>query len=64
MQRRTSKAGWRQVPPQPCTLFLDLLRNRLGLDLQASTGPYRLSTLWKGLRNRKGAGDWEGTGFI
>lgn len=27
-------------------------------------GAYQLSVLWKGLRNRKGAGDWEGTGFI
>lgn len=48
----------------PHTLFLDVLRSCLGLDLQASTGVYQLSVLWKGLRNRKGAGDWEGTGFI
>lgn len=30
----------------------------------ASTGAYRLSVLWKGIRNGKGAGDGERTGFI
>lgn len=50
--------------PQPCVLYLDRLRSCLGPDLQASTGAYQLSMLWKGLRDRKGARDWEATGFI
>lgn len=46
---------------RPHTLFLDVLRSCLGQDLQ---GAYQLSVLWKGLRNRKGAADWAGTGFM
>lgn len=64
MRRCTSKVWMEEGSPQPRTLFLDLLRSCSGLDLQASAGAYRLSVLWKGLKNSKGAGDGEGTGFI